>query len=96
MAYALVWPASVLAFLLSVWRPSVSSPIVQYLFLSPVALFGAIATVRAASRARRQSPQPLRLATLAATIGWVEIILTIIVSLWITVEFVNFLEHEHL
>jgi hypothetical protein len=96
MAYALVWPASALAFLLSVWRPSLSSPIVLYLFLSPVALLGAIATVRAAGRARRQSPQPLRLAIVAETIGWVEILLTIIVSVWITVEFVNFLEHEHL
>ena len=81
---------------MSVWRPSLSSPIVLFMLLSPVALIGGIATVRAASRARRLSPQPLKRAIIAETIGWVEILLTIIAAVWITVEFLTFLEHESL
>jgi len=96
MTYALVWPAAAAAFLLSVMVPSMTSGIVLYMMLAPVALIGAIATVRAASRARDLSPQPLRLAIVAETIGWVEILLTLVLSVWVVVVFVNFLEHETL
>ena len=100
MAYALVWPASASAILVSVLRPSLASPIILYFFLFPVALVGAIATVRAASRARGMSADSLRLATVAATIGWVEILLTIIVaisvSVWIIVAFVDLLDNGSL
>jgi hypothetical protein len=96
MAYALVWPAATVAFLLSVLGPSMSSGIVLYMVLTPVGLVGAIAAIRTAGRARAISQRPLKLAIAAEVIGWLEIMLTVLVSVWIVIDFVRFLEHETL
>jgi hypothetical protein len=96
MGYALIWPAAVLAFILSVLARSIFSGIVLFLVLAVVGLVGAIATVRTAGRARALSQPPLKLAIAAGVIGWIEISLTLLLSVWVVIDFVRFLEHETL
>jgi hypothetical protein len=96
MAYALIWPACAVAFVMSVITPSASSGIVLYLVLAPIGLVGAIAAIHAARETRLRSPHRLRLALAAETIGWIEIVFSVIVFIWVVTQFAMMLDSDHL
>ena len=76
LSYALIWPAAVAALALT-WSESMAvSPIVLFLALAAIGVVGAVLAVRTARRVRRRVASP-RLAVVAETVGWIEIVVTI-------------------
>ena len=96
MGYALIWPACVLALIISIAFPGPTASTVLLVLLGPFALIGAIMTVRSAMLAREASPVRLPRATLANVIGWVEIVLSAAIVVLLAIGFTIFLEHDTL
>jgi hypothetical protein len=75
LSYALIWPAAVVAFALTWSESTAVSPIVLFLALAVIGVVGAVLAVRTARRVRRRAASP-RLAAVAETVGWIEIVVT--------------------